>query len=241
MLTPKTALIKSSLCLSLLVCCHFIALGQAVIKLDTTQFFRLYTGSTPIDVQFKSPLTNLTQDSLSLRWTVETGPSWPVDWRVYVADQNFSFVPGISTSPIPTELAPGDSGFYFGSGIFFNGTPGCSEYRIILSDYEQDSVVYDTITYSLNVNDPACSLTSIDPAVKLDLKIFPNPVSDYFIVQSSQRYKSIKCYDLLGRELMSWARTASERYDLSPLSPGQYWLMIEVEEGHFATHKIVKD
>lgn len=241
MLTPKTALIKSSLCLCLLACCHLLAVGQAALKIDTTQFFRLYTGSVPMDVQFKSPLTNLSQDSLSLRWTVEKGPNWPTDWDIYVADQNFSFVPSLSTSPIPTELAPGDSNFYFGSGIFFNNTPGCAEYQVILSDYETDSVVYDTISYSLNVNDPSCNLTPIDPSFELDFQIFPNPVSDYFVVKTSVRYQGLKCFDLMGRELYSWSRTASERYDLSALPSGHYWIYVYTETGRSSPQKMVKN
>ncbi len=219
---------------------QFSLWSQNDLQIDSTQFYRMYGANLPSGDGFSSPLTNLTNDTLRLRWTIKTGTNFPLDWAVYVADNTISFTPNITTSPFPTRLLPGDSAIYFGSGIFINNTPGCTEYWVVLSNYEVDSIVYDSIHYVINANDPNCNLTSLEDRISLDFRVYPNPVADYFEVKGAQPFQEIKCFDLMGRELFRWARTPSERYDLTALPRGQYWIYIYDKQGRYSAQKITK-
>ncbi|MEL7531232.1 MAG: T9SS type A sorting domain-containing protein [Bacteroidota bacterium] len=50
----------------------------------------------------------------------------------------------------------------------------------------------------------------------------------------------MKGFDLMGRELYIWSWTSSERYDLSALPSGQYWLYLYTKDGRLGAQKITK-
>ncbi|MEM6346713.1 MAG: T9SS type A sorting domain-containing protein [Bacteroidota bacterium] len=237
---PHTQLIRFCFCFSLLIASQLNLWSQNVLQIDTTQFYRMYDANLPSGDAFLSPLTNLTNDTLALRWTIKRGPNFPTHWGVYVLDHNISFTPNITTSPFPTELFPGDSNLVFASGLIINDTPGCAEYWVILSNYEVDSIVYDSIHYVINANDPNCNLTSLERGTSLDFQVYPNPVADYFVVKSARPYEEIKCFDLMGRELYRWVWTPSERYELAALPSGYYWVYIYDQQGRYSAQKITK-
>ncbi|MCT2409679.1 T9SS type A sorting domain-containing protein [Chryseobacterium antibioticum] len=72
---------------------------------------------------------------------------------------------------------------------------------------------------------------------KLNYKVYPNPTSDYVVVESKDKINSIEVYDFGGKKLA--APVVGNKVDLSNLSSGVYILNIETPNGK-VTERIVK-
>lgn len=58
------------------------------------------------------------------------------------------------------------------------------------------------------------------------LQVFPNPATDYFSITSQQNIEHIAIYNLLGRQLKTFAYTEGERYFIGDLPKGMYLVQI---------------
>lgn len=72
---------------------------------------------------------------------------------------------------------------------------------------------------------------------KLNYKVYPNPTSDYVVVESKDKINSIEVYDFGGKKLA--APVVGNKVDLSNLSSGVYILNIETANGK-VSERIVK-
>ena len=70
-----------------------------------------------------------------------------------------------------------------------------------------------------------------------DVKIYPNPTTDYIHVQAKYALKSIAIIDPLGKTIEN---TEAEKIDVSKLTKGIYYLRIESKDGKFSTMKFLK-
>lgn len=69
---------------------------------------------------------------------------------------------------------------------------------------------------------------------------YPNPTSGHLYLDGRVRGE-VSLYDQAGRSLMTWHATGElPVLDLSPLSPGMYFLTLRMDDGRPMTHKIVK-
>ena len=57
-----------------------------------------------------------------------------------------------------------------------------------------------------------------------DYKVYPNPASLYFAVNSEVEVESVVLYDLLGKAIKSYNK--SDRYDVSDLNKGLYFVKV---------------
>lgn len=92
--------------------------------------------------------------------------------------------------------------------------------------------------YTVNV---AASL-SVNDLVKKDsnLKIYPNPVSDILNIDSASKIKSVKIYDLSGKNVLTEViDTNKPAINVSSLSSGTYLITAETETG-LQSSKIIK-
>ncbi len=58
------------------------------------------------------------------------------------------------------------------------------------------------------------------------LQVFPNPAADYFSITSQQNIDHITVYNLLGRQLKTFAYAEGERYFIGDLPKGMYLVQI---------------
>lgn len=93
---------------------------------------------------------------------------------------------------------------------------------------EIDDIGLDGVTYS----DPV----SIENASNIEMSIYPNPASDYVMV-NAEGVREINVLDLNGRVLST---TTQSKVDLSNLSAGVYFVRVITDNGT-ATEKIVKE
>jgi len=74
------------------------------------------------------------------------------------------------------------------------------------------------------------------------LKVFPVPFKDYLRVEGDGSFRSLKIYDLTGREVFAAAVGKSPHISLSTgfISPGMYQMVLELDNGVKVARKICK-
>jgi hypothetical protein len=88
----------------------------------------------------------------------------------------------------------------------------------------------------ITFNNPAQQ--GINPDEIINMKIFPNPTTGQFMLQSEHRIESIIITDINGKQVLKIDYPSTE-IDVSNLENGIYFLQIETLEG-LVTTKIVK-
>ncbi|MEL6141614.1 MAG: T9SS type A sorting domain-containing protein [Bacteroidota bacterium] len=74
-----------------------------------------------------------------------------------------------------------------------------------------------------------------------DLRVFPNPVVEFFKVGNSDRVATIKVTNLLGREVRQFEYALDEKYDISELPRGYYLVQLRDRQNRvLRTHRISK-
>ena len=100
------------------------------------------------------------------------------------------------------------------------------------SDYGQAEDYTVNVTSSLSVNDVAKKDSN--------LKIYPNPVSDILNIDSASKIKSVKIYDLSGKNVLTEVvNTNKPTLNVSSLTSGTYVITAESETG-LQSAKIIK-
>ncbi len=95
---------------------------------------------------------------------------------------------------------------------------------------------YGILNFSETLNDAL--LAAGDVGVKSTLKVYPNPVSSVFSVQTDEKIMSVELYDTLGRKIKSLPTEKTNT--LEGLAKGVYFLKIKT---HSREHieKIIKN
>lgn len=83
-------------------------------------------------------------------------------------------------------------------------------------------------------------LTTIDENIPLnDIKIYPNPTSDFLFVNTQNQIKEVSIYNLVGQKMES--KLDNNKINVSNLVNGTYFIKITDQTGNFQTSKFIKD
>lgn len=204
-------------------------LAQAqVIKVEPTTVTKSFPNENLSDatlqLQLYAKITNLTNQPISLKWT-RMVVDQPLDWETQVCDNNACYVPLVSTNidaavglNQPMVLAAGashDIGLY----VIPNGLAGKGTFQLIMAQASNPNTPIDTITFEVAVN----LTTGINDISKGDIRVYPNPASDYFQLTNDSGIDNIVVYNLLGREVRSYRSIGQgQQYNLDGLPDGLY-------------------
>lgn len=75
------------------------------------------------------------------------------------------------------------------------------------------------------------TLDANDRLEKETVKLYPNPVTDYFMLENATAVAAIRVYTLDGRQVSYFQATPEQRYTLTGLPAGAYILALENKEG----------
>jgi len=87
---------------------------------------------------------------------------------------------------------------------------------------------------------PATSVTKLQK--KIEVKVFPNPVADYFSIATKQTIKSVSLINITGQLVKTYSETASQtnRFDVKALPKGIYFLTIEIGDAKLVEKLIIQ-
>ena len=92
--------------------------------------------------------------------------------------------------------------------------------------------------FSITVIEVANSALSVGENDLLDIRLYPNPVSDILTITAKENINSIVIYDINGKQILS-IENPSERVDVSELKPAVYLIKIITDSG-VSNKKLIK-
>lgn len=158
-------------------------------------------------------------------WTMESTEAFPGDYRGLMNTGPFTFYPG--------DVHQVDLAFVFARD--YNGTPWSSvELMKAYIDHIRELFVNENEIFQN---------TEMDISQRLQMKIYPNPASDWIIISGNpdNGFHEIRIYDMFGKQLPCPHQLSDEgqRIDISRLRPGLYFAILESSKDG-ATAKFMK-
>lgn len=172
----------------------------------------------PDDIVAEAHITNNTSDSLFLRWE-RIDNNKPECWETAVCDVNLCYFPTVSSMDF--VLLPNLSSGEMLVHAYPDGTPGDAEIKIRITNLNDpaDSLI---CVYNFTATGGTSCITAISEIELEALKIYPNPASNYFQMTETQEVQNLVVYNILGRQVQTFAVNNNERYDVSALPNGIY-------------------
>lgn len=168
-------------------------------------------------------MINTTNDPLSVRWELVVLEA-PEEWDFRVCDKNACYSTNTLTNWDPANqleepaiLAAGEEGL-LDLHILPRLVAGTCKAEIRLSLTSDPGTVITTATYEVTVTGPS----STDEVSIQNIRIFPNPSSDYFALTSSQGVGKIVLYNVVGRVVRTYEVVEGKKYYIADLPDGMY-------------------
>lgn len=220
---------------TLLLLTGFSALvsAQSTFNVDASEIWKIapYDGAT-VDAHFN--ITNTTNSPQTYRWT-RTVVNITSGCETQVCDINLCYTPPVSTRTFDLEAnATGPMTMYFLNYDSIAGASGVLHLKMTNVNVPTDSAVVTFLFTS--------PLSSTDnPLPKADVKVFPNPATDYFLLENAEAVHRIRLFSLDSREVARFTATPGERYSVADQPTGAYILVLEDQQGRvFQAAELVK-
>ena len=216
--------------------CFAICLSDAraqVVNFSMSPDTAVVDGKATLDdiIQLDIHVKNSDVSDRKFVWE-RTTVSTPFGWTSTVCDP-VACRPS-STSTAEFDLKANES-YNMLLDVSTDGAPGSGYY--LLKIYEKGKPnQYFIGKYRFN----ATLVSSRDAAEAVSAVVFPNPASDYFLVNSSVSLREVQVYSLEGQLLRTFASTDNGRYSLEGMQEGVYLLqLIGENKTRLATRKLV--
>lgn len=186
-----------------------------------------------IEAVAHADMTNEFSSEVLVKWEAELIDA-PATWLLKVCDKNTCYGDNVSSNIDPSiglnepvVLAPGESGL-LDTHVLPKGTPGCGKVKISLSLVSDPGTILETVdyTYEINVNGD-CSAVSVGEVFTQSPSIYPNPVqTEFFLRNPEQQVRSMRLFNLMGKEALQFQVVEGQAYDLSNLTQGIYFMQL---------------
>lgn len=219
-----------------------------------TLFIALFTGSTAIaqtfnlspdtvsisapmnqyDVEIHNDLTNLTNNSRSIRWERSIISMDPDTLLTQICDPNACYLPPVSTKIY--NIAANATVPMIVHFLNNSGGPASAIVQLKYTDLADPT----NPQFSYYIFD--ASLTGTDEQLPAaNVKLFPNPVVESFSLGNAEEVGRIRVYGTDGRLVLNQIAQANNIYSLAGLPAGTYLVALQSKSGKlFQAIKVVK-
>lgn len=220
---------------TLLLLTGFSALvsAQSTFSVSATEVWEIAPHNNP-DVEGHFTITNTTNASQTIRWT-RTVVNITNGCETQICDINLCYLPVVSTRTFNLDAnSTGNIIMHFLNYDTIMGAAGVIRLKMTNENVPADSV---TVTHLFT-----SPLSSTDnPLPKADVKVFPNPTADYFLLENAEAVHRIRLFSLDSREVTRYTATPGERYSVANQPAGAYILVLEDKDGRvFQAAELVK-
>jgi len=160
-------------------------------------------------------ISNNSSEKLDVIFKIE---DWliPKDWEVFIQCKQFNRRVYPSKNENPITLVAGEKA-EIKISIQTNGNEG--EGLLSIKVFEKNNRLDAQIgTFIFGRSDP------YQPTNAVQISLYPNPVSDQFIVISNRKIKKIEVYNILGTLQRTFLASSISTYNISDLPKGVYLL-----------------
>ena len=142
-----------------------------------------------------------------------------------ICDLNLCYIASVSTKTF--NISPDSTGniiVHFVNEDLIAGASALVHLKLSNLNNPADSVV---VAYLFT---PETSATK-DRLPAASVKLFPNPTTDYFLLENADAVQRIRLFSLNSREVARYAATPAQSYSLAGLPTGSYVLALEDKNG----------
>lgn len=183
--------------------------GQNLILTPSTASATVEASDT--DVAAKATLKNNSEESKEFIW-IRTINSISQGWETAVCDFNLCYNPNIDSMTL--TLGPGEES-NMDIHIYPNGVEGSAEIELKVKEVGVDSN-FVIGNYLFNMTTP------VREAKISEIKMFPNPATEYFQLESAQTIAKIEVYHLSMKKVKTFYAYQNKSYYVGDLSNGVY-------------------
>ncbi len=212
---------KQIILLFIFACFHWTLSAQMNIGVEPSPVYG--EGSVnDFDIAAHGILKNNETESHLLRWRrIEV--DMPAEWSTWVCDNNLCYGPMVSVTPdaFPMELA-GETGGTMDVHVDPSGVAGTGTVKLEITLFNDTTVVLDTAIFIFEVG-----LTSTaDLNAPAQIKVFPNPTSNFISLSGDENIDQIVIYNVVGRKVRDFTVAEGRRYPVADLPNGIYMLSL---------------
>lgn len=182
--------------------------------------------STDEDITAKGFLKNESDDTLTIMWKRNI-IKLTDGWETAVCDKNLCYLPfyGETSEADGTHLilAPGEES-NFDIHVYPNGNEGEAIVELTATDI---SNAENTVTGTFNFNQMSTSTFSIQQP---EIKIFPNPTTNYISLTDNHSVERLVIYNIVGRPVKLFDANRSNYYNVADLPTGMYLVRLMGEK-----------
>jgi hypothetical protein len=186
------------------------------------------TSLVKLDIIFKAEF----DDAPKVYWNILTDSlTWKKEWKTLMCDNVLCYDTNtLRSSPsIPNTFLQGNNKWEF--KFFPKGFEGSSIMQIVL--YGDRNFTEELYRAKIYINtDPTSTQQISSPS---QIKVFPNPVSEYFSISNYTNVDKVKVYNLFGMEVKSFFHYNNAQHQIEELKSGMYLIRMFDKNG-----KVVK-
>lgn len=168
-----------------------------------------------VELKVVSTVTNNTDSTMTLRW-VRLNNNLPMSWESAVCDINTCWAPWIDSK---TFTLGSQQSSDFSITFYPNSVDGTAIIDLQLYSVYDSANVNLTNTYTVMI-DAALSTYSV---WNDDIKVFPNPATEYIQLTDNGTATNMVIYNIVGRQVKTYKlQNTGTRYNVKNLPSGMY-------------------
>lgn len=208
---------KKTLQLIFILLIFQIGYTQKAFQINPPDLVAVIDDFNEYEVVAYAKVKNLSDEALNLKW-IKKRKTIPDDWGLAICDTVACHAPHIDSSSFsigPNEVSRLDV------HVYPNSTAGAGDVDVIVYDVANPD---DRYVLNATFND-ATSNQSIALAPQ-NIRVYPNPTTDYFSVDGIEGLKQVVVLNLVGREVRRFSIAPKARYKVGDLETGLYLLRL---------------
>lgn len=151
-------------------------------------------------------------------WKLDKNPAtFDPAWELSICDLNQCYLPIVNSCPPNKPNLVSANNFMFQIHFTANGAAGSSVVGLKL--YGDKNFTQELYSTSINISS---SLSSTKDQNIANIKLYPNPVTDYFQVTNGYNVKKVVIYNIFGKEVKSLFHYNNAQHEVADLKPGMY-------------------
>ncbi len=158
-------------------------------------------------------------DSITAFWRWERGPNFDPAWEFFVCDLNLCYGPTVERCPPskPNYMRMGGSLFQY----HFKPKNTIGSSYVTVKFYSDKNFTQEVHTSVININ-VSETVSTKDFNSFNNLKVYPNPATDYFQISNATGVKKIVVYNMFGKEVKSFFHYPNAQHEISEFKTGMY-------------------
>lgn len=197
-----------------------------------------------LDLGIHTTITNNTGEEVELKW-VRNIKEMPMSWQTYICIDNFlCFFPESDTNYDPANdiedplvLSAGAS-MDFALHILPQNVMGDGAFEVTIALTSKPDSVIGKVEFNAVVRDRTSSTFALQAQ---DIRVFPNPATDYIMLTEYNHVSRVDIYNIVGRRMRSFPIVNDRSLNISDLPNGLYLVGLVDHSGRTArTLRLVK-